>query len=133
MSEQEKTWDWYLYQNNTKIRVHGCELPPYKTPRYVPMRVFSLEYIRHMIKMKDLHFVSGKRKAQFKLKASIGYFISNTRSSSVEVDATLNKMGFQPSFTRSYDPHGIISALRVELKTTSYNHTSRAEIEKYMN
>ena len=33
----------------------------------------------------------------------------------------------------TYDPHGTIYALRVELNTTSYTHTSRAEIEKYMN
>ena len=45
----------------------------------------------------------------------------------------LKKMGFQPSFSWSYDPHGIISILRVELKTTSYTHTSREEIEKHRN
>ena len=42
-------------------------------------------------------------------------------------------MGFQPIFTWSYDPHGIISSLRFESNTTSYTHTSRAEKEKYMN
>ena len=97
------------------------------------MRVFSLEYIRQMINMDELHFFSGKRKAQFKLKASIGSFICNTRSVGAEADAMLKKTGFQPSFTWSYDPHGIISTLRVELKRTSYTHTSKAKIEKYMN
>ena len=119
--------------NYIEIRIYGCELSPYKLPRYVPMRVFSLEYIRQMINMDDLHFVSGKRKAQFKLKESIESFICNTRATSAEADAMLKKMGFQPSFTWSYDSHGIISSLRVELKTTSYTHASRAEIEKHMN
>ena len=86
-----------------------------------------------MINMDDLHFVSKKTKAQFKLKGSIESFICNTRSAGVEANAMLNKMGFQPSFTWSYDPHGIISALRVELKATSYTHTSKEEIEKYTN
>ena len=125
--------DWYLYQNYIEIRIYGFELPPYKLPRHVPMRVFSLEYIRKMINMNDLHFVSGKMKAQFKIKERIGAFICNTRSTIVEAGQMLNKIGFQPSFTWSYYPHGIISSLRVELKTTSYTHTSREEIEKYMN
>ena len=63
LSEQAKNSDWYLYQNYTKIRVYGYEIPPYKLPRYVPLRVFSLEYIRKMLNMDDLHFVLGKRKA----------------------------------------------------------------------
>ena len=93
------------------------------------MRVFSLDYIRQMINMDDLHFVSGKRKSQLKLKENIGSFICNTKSVGAEDDAMLKKMGFQPVFTWSYDPHGIIYTLRIELKTNSYTHTSKAKIE----
>lgn len=63
LSDQAKTGDWYLYQNYTKIRVYGYELAPYKLPKYVPMRIFSLEYIRQIINMDELHFISGKRKS----------------------------------------------------------------------
>ena len=42
-------------------------------------------------------------------------------------------MKFKLSFTWSYDPWGIISKLRVENKTNPYVHTSRLEIEKYVN
>ena len=42
-------------------------------------------------------------------------------------------MKFSPSFTWYYDPFGVISKLRVENKSTSYFHTPRPEIEKYMN
>jgi len=35
--------DWYFYQNHTVIRIYGCELAPYRLPRYVPMRLLSLE------------------------------------------------------------------------------------------
>ena len=85
-----------------------------------------------MISMDEVHFVSGKRKAQFKLKANVGSFICNTRETGLEADILQKKMGFF-SFTWSYDHHGIISTLRVELKTTPYTHTSRVKIEKYMN
>jgi hypothetical protein len=57
-----KTGDWCLYQNHTEIRVYGCELAPYRFPKYLPMRIFSLEYIRQMINSDDIHFVSLKNK-----------------------------------------------------------------------
>lgn len=56
LSEKTKTRDRYLCQNYTKISVYGCELAPYKLPRYVPMRIFSLEYKRQMINMDETHF-----------------------------------------------------------------------------
>jgi len=46
LSEKTKTRDWYLYQNYTEIRIYVCELPPYRLPKFVPMRIVSLEYIR---------------------------------------------------------------------------------------
>jgi hypothetical protein len=62
LSDLAKTGDWFLYQNHTEIRVHGCELAPYKFPRYVPVQIFALEYIRQMINLDDIHFVSLKKK-----------------------------------------------------------------------
>ena len=46
LSKQYRVGDWYLYQNHTEIRVYGCELSPFKLPKYVPMRLFVLEYCR---------------------------------------------------------------------------------------
>jgi hypothetical protein len=62
LSEDVKTGDWYLYQNHSKIRVYGCELAPYKLPRYVLVRIFALEYIRQIMNSNDIHFVSLKKK-----------------------------------------------------------------------
>ena len=97
------------------------------------MSILSLEYIRQMINMDDLHFFSGKIKSQFNIKSKTGSFICNTRFAGIEADTLLKNMNFHPRFTWSYDPFGIISNLRVELKTTPYNHTPRLEIEKFMN
>lgn len=44
--DQATIGDWYLYQNYIEIRVFGCEIPPYKLPKYLHMRIFALEYIR---------------------------------------------------------------------------------------
>jgi hypothetical protein len=62
LSDNAKTGDWFLYQNHTKIRVFGCELAPYKLPKYVPVRIFALEYIRQIMNSDEIHFVSLKKK-----------------------------------------------------------------------
>ena len=49
LSKHSRIGDQYLYQNHTKIRVYGCQLTPYKMPKYLPMRIFALEYIRKII------------------------------------------------------------------------------------
>jgi hypothetical protein len=77
LSDVAKTGDWYLYQDHIEIRVYGCELAPYKLPKYLPMRIFALEYIRQMINSDDIHFVSLKKKQQLKIKGKIGSFICN--------------------------------------------------------
>jgi hypothetical protein len=62
LSDHTNTGDWYLYQNHTEIRVYGCELAPYKLTKYLPVRMFSLEYIRQMINSDDIDFASLKKK-----------------------------------------------------------------------
>jgi hypothetical protein len=78
LSDLAKMGDWYLYQDHTEIRVYGCELAPYKLPKYLPVRIFCLEYIRQMINSNDIHFVSLKRKKQLRIKGKIGSFICNS-------------------------------------------------------
>jgi hypothetical protein len=77
LSDNVQTRDWYLCQNHTEIRVFGCELAPYKLPRYVPVRIFALEYIRQIMNSDDIHFVSLKKKQQLRIKGQIGPFIYN--------------------------------------------------------
>jgi hypothetical protein len=62
LSDNTKIGDWYLYQNHTEIRVYGCKLAPYKLPKYFPVKIFSLEYIRQVMNSDDIHFVSLKKK-----------------------------------------------------------------------
>jgi hypothetical protein len=78
LSDLAKTSDWYLYQDHTEIRVYGCELTPYKLPKYLPVRIFALEYIRQMINSDDIHFVAFKKKQQLRIKGHIGSFICNS-------------------------------------------------------
>jgi hypothetical protein len=114
LSNLTKTGYWYLYQNHTKIRVYRCEFPPYRLPKYLPVKIFALEYIRQMVNSNDIHFVSVKKKQQLKIKVKIGSFICNNRAAGEEVDNLLKQMNFTQSFTWNYDQFGVISELNVK-------------------
>ena len=108
--------------------IYGCDIAPYKLPKFLPMRIFSLEYIRKMLNANEVHFVSAKKEYQFRIKTQIGTFICNNRATGEEAHKLLKEMQFGLSFTWSYDPLGTISKLRVENKSTPYIHTHRPEI-----
>jgi hypothetical protein len=84
--------------------VYGCELAPYKFPKYLPVRIFSLEYIRQMINLDDIHFVSLKKKQQLIIKGKIGSFICNSQGTGEEANRLLKEMKFFVSFIWHYDP-----------------------------
>jgi hypothetical protein len=128
-----KTGDWFLYQNHTEIRVYGCELAPYKLPKYVPVWIFALEYIHHMINSDDIHFVSLKIKQQMRIKGKIGSFICNNRAVGEEANKLLKEIKFSISFIWRYDPTGIIVEMRSKNKSSTYAHTLKLEIEKCVN
>jgi hypothetical protein len=133
LSDLAKTGDWYLYQNHMEIRIYGCELAPYKLPRYVPVRIFALEYIRKMINSDDIHFVALKKKQQLRIKGQIGSFICNSRAVGEEANKLLKEMKFGISFPWHYDPCGIIAEMRLRNKSSPYAHVPKPEIEKFMN
>ena len=56
--------------------------------------------------MDEVHFLLGKKKSQFKLKAKVGNLICNTRSVGTEANKLLKNMNLQPRFTWSCDPFG---------------------------
>lgn len=91
-----------LVPNYIEIRVYGYEFPPYKIPKFLPMKIFALEYIRQMINADEIHFVVAENKFQFKMKSQIGPFICNSRPIGEEVDIRLREMNFTHSFTWSY-------------------------------
>ena len=63
LSKQYKVGDQYLYHNHIEIRIYGCEIPPFRLPKYVPMRLFALEYYRQMINSDHIHFTKAKKKS----------------------------------------------------------------------
>lgn len=51
--------------------------------------VFALECTRNMLNMDELHFVSNKKKEQFKFKENAGLYIVNTIATTKELEEKL--------------------------------------------
>ena len=135
LSKAYSIGDWYLYQNHTIIRIYGCELPPYRLPKYVPMRLFALEYFRQFGNADVLHFSGKGKKAQLKVRNELGHFIYNKRDEGwQEADRMLESLGLETSFLWTpYDPNHFISMRRVRYRLSSYNHLRIPHIEQYAN
>jgi len=77
-------------------------------PKYLPMRLFSLEYYRQIINSDEVHFVRTKKKAQLRIKDHLGPFICNSREAGKEADEILQRLKLKQSFMWTYDPHSFI-------------------------
>ena len=76
-------------KDHTEIRVYGCDLAPYKMSKYLPVKIFALKYIRHMINSDDIHFVAFKKKQQLRIKGHTGSFIFNIQATGEEENKML--------------------------------------------
>ena len=129
LSNHTKVGDWYLYQNHIEIGIYGCMPTPYKLPRYLPMRLFALEYYRKIINADEINFVNAKKKANFKIKDQLGPFICNYREVVKEAFLILQRMEFRRSFFWRYDPLEFITKKRQKVKLGPFIHHPILEIE----
>ena len=104
LSQHTRTGDWYLYQKHIENIVFGSNLLPYKLPKYVPMRIFSLEYIRQILNYDFINFLEAMKKTQFKLKNQVGPFICNHGDAEQEAAKQLLDYRFEERFSWNYDP-----------------------------
>jgi len=61
--------------------VYGCQLTPYKLPKYLPTKIFAIDYTRQIKNLDDVNFLSARKKTQFKIKNQLGPFICNNKES----------------------------------------------------
>lgn len=78
------------------------------------MRIFALEYFRHIIKLDDVNFLLARKKTQFKIKNQLGPFICNNREAGEQEEICLQEMKFNGNFKWKYDPLGVINKLRLK-------------------
>jgi hypothetical protein len=135
LSKKNKIGDWYLYEHHTVFRIYGCEVCPYRLPKYVPMRLFALEYYRQLVQSDLTHFHDAKKKAHLSFKSEMGPFIMNRKEGWEEADLILkNKYKLSYSFRWvPYDPQGVISARRTKYRLHAIKHCQYPHIEQYAN
>lgn len=71
--------------------MYGCELCPFKFPRYVPMRLFYLEYFRQIINADLTQFCNVKKKAQLRIKNQLGPYVINSRDAWKDAEKILEE------------------------------------------
>ena len=115
--------------------MYGCELCPFKLPRYVPMRLFALEYFRQIINADLTHFCNVKKKAQLRIKNQLGPYVINSRDAWKDAEKILEEhLRLKKSFLwMPYDPCSFISDRRVRNRLSVYVHHRISEIEQYEN
>lgn len=133
LSKEYRVGDWYLYQNQIEIRIYGCELAPYKLPKYLSMRLFAREYYRLMINLDEVYFVKAKKKSQLRIKDQLGPFICNSREAGKEAEEILQRLRLKQSFIWNYDPLEFIFNRRQKNKLSPYIHHRIPEIKQYAN
>jgi len=68
--KNNRVGDWYLYPDHREIRIYGCQLTPYKLPKYLPMRIFVLEYFGKIINSDEVNFLSARKIPNVKSKTN---------------------------------------------------------------
>lgn len=111
------------------------ELCPYKLPKYVPMRLFAMEYFRQLSNVDLTHFCNVKKKAQLRIRNQLGPFITKKREAWKDADKILGEqLKLKKSFWWvPYDPNGFISERKVKNRLSTYKHCRIPEIEKFTN
>lgn len=93
LSKVVRCGDWFIFEEYVEIRLYGASVKPYRLPKFVPMRIFSLEFIRQNLSVDQVHFVPMKKGFLFKLPKAVGPFIVNTRQTVQEVELYVSFIG----------------------------------------
>jgi hypothetical protein len=130
---ENKVGDWMLFIHSTVIWVYGCQEEPHLLPVFLTPRVFSLEFIRQRIISETKYFLKMHKKSNLQFPFIIRPFVMKTRSSLPQIQAKLKEFGFVQLQGRKYDPHQIISKIRLMSKQGPYEHEYVEGFDKLAN
>jgi len=72
LSKDVTCGDWFIFEEHVEIRLYGAAIKPYRLPKFVPMRLFGLEFIRQSLNVDQVHFVPMKKGFFFKFPKEVG-------------------------------------------------------------
>lgn len=67
-----------------EVSFYGVEIPTYRIPCFMPMRIFALEFIIQTMHMDQIHFIPARKGLLFKLPRTIGPFVVYDRQETKE-------------------------------------------------
>jgi hypothetical protein len=130
---ENRVGDWVLFMHSTVILVYGCHEYPYLLPIFLTPRIFALDFIRKKIISEIEHFLKLRKASKLKFPFIIGPFIVKTRSWLSHIQAKLKEFGFAQLQGRRYDPHQIISKIRLMNKNAPCEHEHVEGFDKLSN
>lgn len=131
MRKDVRCGDWFVFEEHAEIRFYGASVKPYRLPKFVPMQLFALEFIRQSQNVDQVHFVPMKKGYIFKFPKIVGPFIVNTRQAAKEVEKLLGDMCLLQVVEWAYDPHHIISKRRIESGYLEFVHEIGQRLRKW--
>ena len=121
-SPERRIGDWFLFEQGTMIRLYGFVHQPYILPRFLTLRVFALELIKHKLIVENEHFLNFKKYSEIKFPWVVSPFIFKNKFALPMIEILLREMGFQTEVAINYVPHHIISIRRQVNKKNPFEH-----------
>jgi hypothetical protein len=113
--------------------MYGAKVKPFKLPIFLTMRMFSLELIRKILNVDEIHFIPRRKKTNFKPKREVGPFIVHSRSTLQVLETMLQELGLEQRKSWKYDPLWVINNKRMELYISTYKHQIKPKLEHIIN
>ena len=110
--------------------MYGAKVPPYCLPIFLPVRIFSLEFIRKSLNIDQVYFVPTRKGYIFKLGKIVWPSIVNNRQALLQVEEMMKEFGFVQGAKWKYDPHHIIANKRGKFSFSPYIHEIKRKLRK---
>ena len=112
--------DWFCYKYFTVIRVYDFEGKPYKLPKFLTRRIFSLEYLRQRLCAENDIFIKHKKVSSINFKFTLEPFIVELVTALTVIDKIMKSMCFHIDQSLGYDPKKIIHQRKLVVNMSGY-------------
>jgi hypothetical protein len=99
--------DWFCFENYTVIRVYGFEGEPFRLPRFISRRLFSLVFLRKKLVAENDNFTKHKKASSMKFNFTLQPFVVKSVSLISVIDQIMKSMSFDIDKSLRYDPNKV--------------------------
>ena len=129
----EVTGDWFLYAENTKIRLYGFTSYPFLLPAFLTNTVFALEFDRQRVHIEKAHFLNNKKGCNISFHYTIGPFVIKSSQIVQILIEILESMKLQRTNKINYHPRGVMAARKKVVGIQAFKHQEIAGMAERAN